>query len=374
MSEYPALKDQIDTQLVTKISDRISMIYPDFAQDEFIQAVDAELHDLELKSRFALIADKLKDFLPDDYPQAVQILVDILNNESEQFEHIEDVGFRLLSVPTFVEKYGVDHFDASMDAMYVITRHTSCEFAIRPFIIQYPQETLDKLNMWVRDGNEHVRRLVSEGTRPRLPWASQLTDFINNPTPTLAILEHLQDDPSLYVRRSVANHLNDITKDHPDRVMDTLEAWQKGASEGTLWLINHALRTLVKKGDTRALTLLGFGAGQVELQDLEVTPSKLNFGENLIIRFKLKSTSDKPQNIMVDYVMHFMKANGKTAPKVFKLKKGELQAGEVMTITKSHSIRPISTRKYYVGQHHVDIQVNGQVIGGTDFELVMPKQ
>ena len=371
MSDFPVLKDLIDTELVTQIADRVIKVYPNFEHANFVQAVDAELHNLELKPRFGLIADKLYEFLPDHYPDAVQILVEILDSTKHQFEYTKDVGFRMLSIPTFVEKYGTDHFEASMDAMYIITRYTSCEFAIRPFIMRYPQQALETLKIWVHDDNEHVRRLVSEGTRPRLPWAPVLRDFIADPSPALDILTHLQDDDSLYVRRSVANHLNDITKDHHDRVLDTLEIWQKDASEGTHWLINHALRTLVKKGDSRALALLGFGASKLELLDLDVTPKTLHFGESLSLSFKLKSTSDTPQDLMIDYVMHFVKANGKTAPKVFKLKKVTLPANATLTIEKSHSIRPISTRKYYGGQHRIEIQVNGQIMGSTDFELMM---
>lgn len=373
MSDFPVLKDQIDTTLVTQIADRVAIIYPQFAHVKFVQAVDTELHDLELKPRFGLIADKFFQFLPAHYPDAVQILVDILDSEKHNFEYTKDIGFRMLSIPTFVEKYGTDHFEASMNAMYIITRYTSCEFAIRPFIMEYPEQSLKQLNIWVHDDNEHIRRLVSEGTRPRLPWARQLPDFIADPSPALDILAHLQDDESLYVRRSVANHLNDITKDHPSRVLDTLEIWQIDASDGTHWLINHALRTLIKKGDSRALALLGYGEANVTLDELDITPKTLNFDDSLTLSFTLKNTADKSQNLMIDYIMHFVKANGKTAPKVFKLKKTMLKANETLTIKKSHSIRPISTRKYYGGQHRVEIQVNGQVMGGADFELIMPE-
>jgi 3-methyladenine DNA glycosylase AlkC len=372
MSDFPILKDMIDTELVTQIADRIQLVHPDFAHEQFVTSVDTELHDLELKPRFGLIADKFHEFLPSHYPDAVQILVEILDSTKHEFEYTKDVGFRMLSIPTFVERYGTDHLDASMDAMYIITRYTSCEFAIRPFIMKYPDQTLEKLNIWVHDENEHVRRLVSEGTRPRLPWAPVLRDFVANPSPALDIISHLQDDESLYVRRSVANHLNDITKDHPERVLDTLETWQNDASEGTLWLINHALRTLVKKGDSRALALLGYGTSKVELLDLETSPKALLFGDSLSLSFKLKSTANKSQNLMIDYVMHFVKANGKTAPKVFKLKKTALEANETLMIEKSHSIRPINTRKYYSGQHRVEVQVNGEILGSVDFELIMP--
>lgn len=371
MSEYPALKNLINITLVTHLSNRVTTIYPDFQRDAFVKAVDDGLHDLELKPRFSHIADRLRNYLPDDYPTAVQILVQTLDSKDHDFEPIKDIDLLFLSIPTFVEKYGIDHFEESMDAMYIITRYSTCEFAIRPYIINYPDQTLKRLKKWATDESEHVRRLVSEGSRPRLPWAPQLTDFIADPAPTLALLDHLKDDPSLYVRRSVANHLNDISKDHPEKMLDILHDWHPAASEERLWLINHALRSLVKQGHPRALGLLGFGSDKVELQNFAVTPQQLHFGESLTITFDLFSTAKQPQNLMVDYIIHHMKANGKTAPKVFKLKKTTINAGETLTISKQHAIRPITTRKYYAGGHHVEIQVNGTVLGRVSFDLIM---
>ena len=228
-----------------------------------------------------------------------------------------------------------------------------------------------RLHQWALDENEHVRRLVSEGSRPRLPWWPQLTDLIADPSPALALLERLKDDPSLYVRRSVANHLNDIGKDHPELLLARMEAWSKGASDERLWLINHALRSLVKRGDQRALAILGFGPAAVELRDLRLEPSILQFGDELAFSFELRNMSREPQNLMIDFVAHFLKANGKTAPKVFKLKKLRLPVGETASISKRVAIRPISTRKYYPGRQRLEIQVNGRVLGGVDFELMM---
>ena len=370
-SQFPLLKNFFDRTLVKQIAGRIGVVHPDFAGADFVSAVDAELHELDLKQRLGLIARKLREFLPAEYPVALNILVAILDEERRGFEPIEDAGFRLLPIPTFVERYGLDYPRESLDAMAIITRHSSCESAIRPFITRYPTQTMERLHIWAKDRDEHVRRLVSEGSRPRLPWAPQLTAFIADPTPALALLERLKDDSSLYVRRSVANHLNDISKDHPQVVLDRLNAWKVGASEERLWLINHALRTLIKKGDSQALAILGYGEPQVELGELKLSPERLIYGGNLSFSFRLQSVGDETQQLMIDFVMHFVKANGKTAPKVFKLKKATLKAGDSLFVSKSHSIRPISTRRYYAGRHRLEIQANGRIVGGADFELVM---
>ena len=371
MSEFPLLKDMIDLPLARQIGERIAAVYPQFARERFAAAVDAELHDLELKPRFALFADRLRAHLPRDYPDALNVLLAILDGDRHGFEPIADPSFRLLPIPTFVERHGLDHPRQSLDAIYIITRHSSCESAIRPFITRYPEQTMSKLRAWTQDSNEHVRRLVSEGSRPRLPWAPQLTQFIADPAPALALLESLKDDSSLYVRRSVANHLNDISKDHPQVVLDTLQAWRVGASEQRLWLINHALRSLLKKGDPGALAILGYGPPSVELRDLKLSPQRLIFGEELHFSFRLRNMGEATQQLMIDYLMHFVKANGKRAPKVFKLKKTALKAGDSLSISKSHAIRPISTRRYYAGLQRLEIQVNGRIVGGADYELVM---
>ncbi|MCY3866923.1 MAG: DNA alkylation repair protein [Chloroflexi bacterium] len=371
MADFPLLKDMIDRPLVEQIADRMAVVHPVYDRDGFLRSVMAALESMELKQRFAWVADKLREYLPADYPTALAILVEILNDTDGRFAPIEDAGFRLLPIPTFVYRHGLDHLEASLDAIYVITRHTSCEGAIRPYIIHHPQATLARLQQWALDENEHVRRLVSEGSRPRLPWWPQLTDLIADPAPTLALLEQLKDDPSLYVRRSVANHLNDIGKDHPDRLLARMEAWAIGAGDERLWLINHALRTLVKRGDQRALAILGYGSPAVELSKLKLEPSILPFGEEIEFSFRLRNLDDEPQNLMIDFVAHFRKANGSTAPKVFKLKKMRLPSGETATIVKRLAVRPISTRKYYPGRQRLEIQVNGRVLGGADFELVM---
>ncbi len=374
MADYPLLKDYINERLVAQLAERIAVLHPQFASAAFVAAATGELQKLELKGRFDWIADQLRAALPADYPTALAILTGILDNEDGRFAPLDMPEFRLMPIPTFVERYGLDHTNASLDAIAIITRHATCEGAIRPFIRHYPTATLARLRQWANNENEHVRRLVSEGTRPRLPWWSPLREFIADPAPVLTLLECLKDDPSLYVRRSVANNLNDISKDNPQLVLERMTAWSEGASKERQWLINHALRTLVKRGDKPALALLGYAPADVELSDLTLVPAVLPFGKQIEFSFALRNCGGATQKLMVDFVMHFVKANGSTAPKVFKLKKLSLPAGEKIRIRKKMAIRPISTRRYYPGRQRLEIQVNGVCLGGADFELVMDQR
>ncbi|MEM7038487.1 MAG: DNA alkylation repair protein, partial [Bacteroidota bacterium] len=229
---------------------------------------------------------------------------------------------------------------------------------------------LKQLREWTNDPNPHVRRLVSEGTRTRLPWAARLPDFQREPQPVFDLLELLKEDPVLYVRRSVANNLNDIAKDHPEKVVDLLTAWSSIDNEGTQWIIRHASRTLVKAGNTRALALLGYPPNpRVAITDFDVSPKVVALGETAVFKFTIKNDASGPTNLMIDYIVHFMKKNGKTAPKVFKLAKREFFSGEEATFEKKQSFRPLSTRKYYAGTHAIELQINGTVIGRTEFDV-----
>ena len=370
MAEYPLLKDFINEQLLEQVADRVVAVHPAFDRDGFVKAVMAELASLELKARTLLIAEKLHDFLPSHFPDALRILLAILDDE-RGFEPIENAGLRLMAIPAFVERYGLPYPEVSLAALPIITRVSSCEFAIRPFVLKYPTDSMARLQEWAKDSDEHLRRLASEGSRPRLPWGARLPNLIADPSPSLALLERLKDDPSLYVRRSVANHLNDIGKDHPELLLARMEKWKPGAGKERLWLINHALRSLVKRGDRRALAILGYGEAQVEISGLKLAPAVLRFGDELGFSFEMRNRAEEAQNLMVDFVMHFRKANGKTAPKVFKLKKMRLDAGASTCVSKRFAIRPISTRRYYPGRQRLEIQINGRVLGGADFELVM---
>jgi 3-methyladenine DNA glycosylase AlkC len=251
-----------------------------------------------------------------------------------------------------------------------MTKRFSSEFGIRFFLLHDAARCMPVLQAWTRDPDEHVRRLVSEGTRPRLPWAMQLPMFIADPSPALPLLEALRDDPSEYVRRSVANHLNDIAKDHPDLVAGLAARWLEGATPQRAKLVRHACRTLVKKGHPGALAALGHGRPAVRLDGIEVLTPQVHLGEALVFAVSLRSEADGDQELVVDYVIHHRKANGKTSPKVFKWKRLRLGAGEAHGAERRHPIRPITTRVYYGGEHIVELQVNGQPLGRAAFDLL----
>jgi 3-methyladenine DNA glycosylase AlkC len=372
MSETQAFKLYYNPELAQAIGEQVQRVYPPFDTAAFVAEIAAEVDGLEFKDRIALFSSALHHQLPSTFPEAWAILELLLGDELVEEEGMFNEGFALWPLAHFIEVYGLDDFDVAMGAMYQITKRHTAEFAIRPFLQRYPERTLAVLHQWVEDESPHVRRLVSEGTRPRLPWAGRLDAFIADPTPTLALLERLKDDPSAFVRKSVANHLNDISKDHPQLVIDTLTRWCEDAGAERLWIIRHALRTLVKKGDPAALALLGFDRPQVSLRDMRIEPDHIRLGASLVFSFTLLSESDEAQNLIIDYVIHFVKASGQTSPKVFKLSTRELSGGESIHIRKKHAIKPITTRRYYPGEHRIEIQVNGQILGGQRFWLQMP--
>ena len=303
----------------------------------------------------------LWEYLPKDFPQAAQILVSSLGLEISQCELTGFAALVVMSQNDFVAKYGLDHFDRSMQALYEMTKRFTAEGAIRAFIQKYPDQTLKRLAEWADDENCHVRRLVSEGTRPRLPLAPRLPQFIKDPRPVLRMLDKLKADPEQMVRRSVANNLNDIAKDNPDLVVETLRKWQKMKNKGTQWIVTHASRTLMKQGHEDALALLGYSSNTaIRVQRLQLNKTAIRMGEDLTFEFEVQSKSDQPQNLMIDYVIHYMKANGNLAPKVFKLAKKKLESRETLRLSKKHPFQQISTRKYYSGKHLLKIQINGK--------------
>ncbi|MCK5924026.1 MAG: DNA alkylation repair protein, partial [Methylococcales bacterium] len=263
------------------------------------------------------------------------------------------------------------HFDLSMSVLKEMTKRFSSEFDVRVFLNDDPKRALSTMNKWVRDPDLHVRRLVSEGTRPRLPWATQLPAFIEDPGPVLLLLEQLRDDKEEYVRRSVANNLNDIARDHPDVVAQVARDWLKGASPERKKLVRHGCRTLIKQGHRKTLSALGYGAPAVQLEYMNVLSPKVIFGGALLFELSLISTRKRLQPLIIDYAIHHRKANGSLTRKVFKWKVVELELQQRLTASRKHSIRKITTRVYYPGGHRIEIMVNGDSICTGDFELVM---
>ena len=326
---------------------------------------------LELKPRAKQIARVLHQHLPQDYARAVEILTASLGPKIEQTENFGISVFLYFPHVMFVAEYGLAHFDISMSFQYELTQRFTAEFSIRPYLEKYPEATIAQLNLWANDPSPHVRRLVSEGSRPRLPWVSHLKRFQQDPRPVLALLELLKDDPELYVRRSVANNLNDIGKDHPDLLFETARRWLKEATPERAWIVRHALRSAIKRGEQGALDALGYGkAAKAEIGDIRIAPKRAQMGGAVTLAFALTNHTKHAQNILVDLRIHFIKANGKSSAKVFKLKAVTLAPRETMIMQKKISLAEMTTRKHYPGQHEVEVILNGEAMRLGSFELI----
>lgn len=363
------LKDSFDTRVVRSIAADIHSAYAAFDEAAFVRDATRGLKDLELTARGSHVADVMQRHLPKSFDAATKILIRSLRPEGAA---LGMTVFRYMPHATFVARYGLDHFEVSMKAQYEITKRFTAEFSIRPFLERHPQATYDRLVAWASDPNVHVRRLVSEGSRPRLPWAPRLRAFQKDPRPVLRLLELLKDDPELYVRRSVANNLNDIGKDHPDLLVKTCAAWSKDATPERAWIVSHALRSLVKGGHSGALGVVGYaGAADIRVTRAKIEPKAAVIGEKLRWSADLVSASKRRQELLVDFAIHYVGAAGGSTRrrKVFKLAKVSLDAGETVTVTKSVSLAQMSTRTHYPGRHHIELLVNGTAFEVGAFNL-----
>jgi 3-methyladenine DNA glycosylase AlkC len=358
------IKDLYDEQSVAALATAIRTEHPGFDVEAFSACVfDKSWQTRELKERMRHITTVLHDFLPADYRTALDILCRALPASS-------DSGIVKMVFPDYVEVYGLDDWQASILALEQFTQEMSAEFAIRPFIARYPERTMAQMLAWAGHENAEVRRLASEGCRPRLPWGIRLQDLVADPSPILPILERLKNDESESVRRSVANNLNDISKDNPDVTLDVLRRWQADGSQETRWITNHALRTLLKRGHPEALELLGYPRDPaIAVHNLAIEPESISIGDEVTLSFDVESLGDAPMNLMIDYVVYHMRANGTLSPKVFKLTKKTIQPGEVLHIIKKHSFKPVTIRKYYPGEHAIEPQINGHLFGRAGLVL-----
>ncbi|MDY7041298.1 MAG: DNA alkylation repair protein [Chloroflexota bacterium] len=359
-----ALKNMFNQQSVAELAVAIQKAYPAFDSKAFSARVfDDDWQGRELKERMRHITTVLGDFLPPDYRTALGVLQRALPFLAEQ-------SFEKMVFPDYVEVYGLDDWEASISALEEFTQHVSAEFAVRPFVARYPERTMAQMLEWAQHEHPGVRRLASEGCRPRLPWGIALQALKADPSPILPILEQLKHDEEESVRRSVANNLNDISKDNPDVVIEVLQRWQADGTAEIQWITGHALRTLVKKGHSEALELLGYPSDPaIAVRNPTVEPEIVPMGGKVTVSFEIESLSDQPQDLMIDYVVYLMRANGKQTPKVFKLTKKTLQPGEVLPITKNHSFAPVTTRKYYPGEHAIEPKINGKLLGRVEFVL-----
>ena len=364
------LKNKYPIDMAKKIAHMISAVHPKFDGEGFVSQVQQGYEQLELMARARHIAAALKIYLPDNYEQSVAILLASLQSPVEHDQDNSMASFIFMPHTIYVEENGLEYFDVSMQALYLLTQVFTAEFAIRPFIQAYPEQSLRLLTHWAKDPSQHVRRLVSEGTRTRLPWASRLPEFIRDPSPVIALLELLKDDEELYVRRSVANNLNDIGKDHPDLLTEIARNWLQDADKDREWLVKHGLRSAIKRGELGALNVLGYaGEADVKITQVEITPLQPKVGDSVQISFALCNQASQNCALMVDFAIHFVKANGQANPKVFKLKACELEANQKQLFSKKVSLKPMTTRTLYAGIHKVSVIVNGQLNPIGEFTL-----
>ena len=368
MTENPnAFKHWFDAPLVRRIGSELAA-HAAFDVESFVAECVPEIDALELKDRVRLITTALRNHLSDDYPTALAHILAVLPPSRATTDEVTQ-GFDLWPFCHFVEEYGLEHVDLSLAAMYELTQRFSAEFAVRPFLVRYPDEVLAQLAEWTGDSNPHVRRWISEGTRPRLPWGMRLQQFVDDPTPILPLLEALRHDREEYVRRSVANNLNDIAKDHPELVVEIAARWSEDANDDEQRMIKHALRTLVKQGHPGALELLGFGPAAIEVRSFSVEPPDVAVGEHVHITVELAARSDVDQSLLIDYAVHHQRANGSTSPKVFKWTTRVLATDGTLELRKKHSLKLVTTRSYYPGAHEVELLVNGESVATTRFQL-----
>lgn len=354
------LKYSLDAKVVRGLARELTGALPTFPQPTFVRQCLNGLDELELTARAWHIAEALRRHLPPDFPKAATVVQAALGPELDRTDAFGAALFRYLPYVFFVQKYGLESFEPAMQLQYELTKRFSAESSIRAFLVRYPDRTLARLRRWAEDSNVHVRRLVSEGTRPRLPWAPRLRAFQTDPAPVLALLERLRDDPERYVQRSIANNLNDISKDHPNLAVDTCVRWLERPTAGRRWIARHALRSLVKQGHKGALAALGAGRKpEVRLELLRLTPRRVRIGDTVRFELRVTSTAEQSQALVVDYRVHFVKADGRTSPKVFKLKRLDLAAQASVELRGRVSLAPMTTRRHYPGCHALEIVVNG---------------
>lgn len=355
------LKDfYFQDDFISLLCQKISDCYNNFDEKKFRHLIyDEHWSELELKAKMSHVSAALKETLPESYPAAL----DILKEVGPAFG-----GFDAMVFPDFVGTYGLEHVAESLEALAIFTPLCSSEFGIRPFLIDHPDETFRALAHWARDRNEHVRRFASEGCRPRLPWAMAIPSLKKDPTLILPILELLKNDPSEYVRRSVANNLNDISKDHPELVLKICKDWQNKSTE-TDWIIKHACRTLLKQGNREALRLFGYvGPDDILLSRLALDRKKLAIGESFTFSFTLTSKADEKMTLRLEYAIDFVKAKGKRSLKKFQLGEKHITT-KTVNISRKHSFTQMTTRKHYPGLHYLKVFVNGREKGEIPFTL-----
>lgn len=341
---------------------------PGYNEKQFFKLVFDDTWDgLELKQRMHHLTKVLHQFLSGDYEKDVSTIREIIAELRKV--GAKENGFIYFFLPNYIEQYGVDHPEISIPAFEFITQFCTCEFAVRPFIKKYPERMLSQMFAWSRHNNHLVRRLSSEGCRPRLPWGMALQELKKDPLPIIPILENLKCDPSETVRKSVANNLNDISKDNPQLVIKLVKEWQ-GLSKETDWIVKHACRTVLRKADPEALSIFGFSdKSKCSVDQFLLHSSSLKIGDHLKFSFSIKNLENNPIKIRVEYGIDYVKSNGKCIRKLFKITENVYEPGREYPFIRKQSLCDMTTRKHHPGLHRLVIVLNGKVSKAAEFKL-----
>lgn len=375
-----SFKNIYNEQFFNKFTKDLKLVINDFDTDKFVsQIMDEEWKNRGYKQRTAHITTVLGKFLPADYKKAVSKILKLLDCVKDQlpdFSKIDDRNFNLLTLEygaildNYIEQYGINDYQTSIKAIEKITQFTTCEFVAHAFIAKYPDEMMKQMLVWSTHEHWGVRRLASEGCRPRLPWAMALPKLKKDPTPIIPILENLKNDPSKFVRLSVANNLNDIAKDNPQMVIALAKSW-KGESKDVDWIIKHGCRTLLKQGNTEIMKLFGFDSIEnITIENYQISTHKVKIGETVEFCFNLSNNNNRNTKIRLEYGIYYQKSNGTLAKRIYKISEKEYAENSVTHIVRKHSFRVITTRHFYPGLHQIAIIVNGNEFDRLNFELI----
>lgn len=362
-------KDIYSLKFYDQFADILALTVPEFDKALFTQLIfNNDFADYELKQRMTHTAKVLHHFLPTDFAESCVMLKQLIANL--RAANIKEESIEYMFLPEYIELYGIDDYAEAISAFEIITQFTSCEFAVRPFIIKYETEMLAQMQAWTTHSHNMVRRLASEGSRPRLPWAMALPRLKQDPKPLLPILENLKHDPCEIVRRSVANNLNDISKDNPDFVIALAQQWH-GKDKATNALVKHACRTMLKQAVPEVLELFGFDNKNIVLSDFNIQTPEISLGEQLAFSFTVANTDKAAKMLRLEYGLYYMKKNGELAKKVFKISEREIAPNQDLAVVRKQSFKPITTRKFHAGRHELSIILNGQESHRLAFNLLM---
>lgn len=356
-------KNLININTAKSISSLLEKEIKDFDSTKFLKNISSEIDSLELKERVRLISKNIYDCTVESYPKILKSFEKIIDDHK---------GFSLWPISQFIEEYGIQehsHLPITFKTLGFLTTKFTAEFAIRPYINKYEIQTYKQLNIWAKSSDEHHRRLASEGCRPNLPWGGKLVNINNLLAKNLDILETLKFDDSEYVRKSVSNHLNDISRVDQKFFLKTIKEWHK--QKVNKKLIRHSLRTLLKAGNEKALDLLGYKKNaNIKANITSLSPKKISEDEKLTIKFSLHNNEKKNQPILLDLVILYPMKNGKYSKKIFRIKDTTLKPNDTIYLEKLYHFKKVTTRKHYPGDHFIKLQINGNEFDEVKFKLI----